>query len=296
MSSFDNMKARLQWMGGNAHGRNVKEKYRSLMAAIASGDYQNETILTSRGEEWECLINRSTISYKEDLKEISIPFEAGLYEGDSFYWIRTDTHWYVYLQQLTEEAYFRGSILRCNYQYDNYWVYVRGPIEQSEDWHIKHNIAYNDLNYTLLMYIPKNEDTLSRFSRGEIIKFDGHNWRVVARDQYSQDSMIQVYLAEHYDDVEYAETEVEETPEQDITQPYISGPASVEVYSQNNHYEMNGSNLGKFIVNSNKVKIMKQNETSCEINISTGKSGVFELQYVVGNNIIASMNISITPF
>lgn len=296
MSSFDNMNKRLQWMGGNAHGRNVKEKKRSLMRAISSGDYQTETIVTSRGDRWECLINKSTVSYKEDLKEISIPFEAGLYEGDSFYWERTDTHWYVYLQQLTEEAYFRGSILRCNYQYENYWVYVRGPIEQSEDWHLKHNIAYNDLNYTLLMYIPKNEDTLAKFSRGEIIKFDGHNWRVVARDQYSQDSMIQVYLVEHYDEIEITEQKTEESQKQDVLQPYISGPAEINVYSQNNHYEMSGFYLGKFVVNSNKVQIIKQDKTSCEINVSTGKSGVFDLQYVVDNDIVASMHIIIAPF
>mgnify|MGYP000692775098 CR=1 FL=1 len=63
-----------------------------------------------------------------DQKEISIKFEDGLKEGQTFCWTRTNTHWMVYLQRYEEKAYFRAQIRRCDYQlFDKYWIYLRSP-------------------------------------------------------------------------------------------------------------------------------------------------------------------------
>jgi len=55
-----------------------------------------------------------------------------------FEWENTNTHWLIYLQDLTELAYFRGDIRRCQYQVfwlnengekKSTYLTVRGPVE-----------------------------------------------------------------------------------------------------------------------------------------------------------------------
>ena len=64
------------------------------------------------------------------------------------------------MQQHTEEAYFRGAITRCDVELEieghHYWAVRRGPKEESIEWRQKHNIYFNDLNYTMLIEIPKD--------------------------------------------------------------------------------------------------------------------------------------------
>ena len=123
--------------------------------------------------------------------------------SSTFYWDRTGTHWLEYLQDYSEEAYLRASILRCNYEIDvnghKYWVYLRGPEETDLVWRQKHQIEFNELNYSILLYVEKNEETLEYFNRFQISKFDGHNWRVATTDKYSQNGIIEVYLEEYFD-------------------------------------------------------------------------------------------------
>ena len=44
---------------------------------------------------------------------------------------------------------------------------------------------------------------------------------------------------------------------------------------------------------SNKVKIVKMNENSCTLEITSGKSGKFKLSYFVGEEEISSIEIII---
>ena len=116
--SLSNMKTRLVTAGGNYHGRNVEGKLKTFHKAL-DNSYQSEIITLDEGLEterkWKCLINPSRLTEQFDKKVISIDFESGLTEGAVFYWDRTEKHWIVNLQQHTEEAYFRGSITRCDY-------------------------------------------------------------------------------------------------------------------------------------------------------------------------------------
>jgi uncharacterized phage-like protein YoqJ len=196
--SLETMKKRISFAGGDADGRNTKGKLKSLLGALQNS-YQAEWIITNEEDElnkarWRCLINPDKLKEDYDQKEISIQFEANLKEGDVFLWERTDTHWLVYLQEYSEEAYFRASIRRCDYQIDidgtKYWIYMRGPVETTIQWSQKHQITFNEMNYSIIMYIPKNETTLNFFERHKIIKFDNHNWRVNAVDRYSQKGVI----------------------------------------------------------------------------------------------------------
>lgn len=302
--SLETMKKRISYAGGDADGRNVKGKLKSMLGALKNS-YQAEWITINEEDEenkaeWRCLINPDKLKEDYDQKEISIEFESGLKEGDVFLWNRTNTHWIVYLQEYSEEAYFRASIRRCDYQINvnenKYWIYLRGPVEATIQWKQKHQITFNDLNYTIIMYVPKNEETATFFERHKIIKFDGHNWTVNAVDRYSQKGVIEVVLNETFDnEMEDAEI-VPEIIVPDETLPHISGPQFIKVFDENILYEIKNASNGKFVVNSNKIEINNSTETSCEITVLTGKSNSFDLIYKRDGEEDIVLNITIESF
>ena len=292
--SLDNMKKRLEFAGGNSDGRNVQGKYLSFKSALIDS-YQAENI-TFKGEQWRCLINPDKLKEDYDLKEISIDFKANMKDGDVFYWNRTESYWIVYLQHLEEEAYFRASIRKCNYDIEinnnRYWTYVRGPVETALIWRQKHQIEMNDLNYSLLMYITKNEETLEYFKRFQVIKFDGHNWRVAATDKYSQKGIIEVYLEEYFDN----EMEDNMIPPQVVDfnkeQPYIDGPQIIRPWDTGIKYEIKNLEGGKFFTDSKKIEI-KQFENTCLVNVITGKAAKAQLVYRVEGQDDIILNLTI---
>ena len=53
---------------------------------------------------------------KQDYDDKILSIDYGILElGDVFKWVGTNTHWIIYLQALTEDAYFRGEIRLCKY-------------------------------------------------------------------------------------------------------------------------------------------------------------------------------------
>ena len=292
------MKTRLVTAGGNYHGRNVEGKLKTFHKAL-DNSYQSEIITLDEGLEterkWKCLINPSRLTEQFDKKVISIDFESGLTEGTVFYWDRTEKHWIVNLQQHTEEAYFRGSITRCDYEADinghKYWVYLRGPVESDIAWSQKHGLYFNDLNYSLLMHITKNKETLDYFSRFNIVKVcftyedngekieEWHRWQVAATDKYSNDNIIEVYLDEYADNPIEDEMIPPKEKEFEPDEVHIEGPQVISAWDTNVSYSIVGLTGGEFVVNSNKVKITNSNETSFTMDVLTGKATTIEIIY-----------------
>ena len=277
------MFTRIQYAGGVMDNRVDKSKLHSMQMALQNS-YQAEWI-TLNDNQYRCLINPDKLKEDYDQKVISIEHSAGMKEGDVFYWDRTDTHWLVYLQQHSESAYFRAQIRRCNYEIEvnnhKYWVYLRGPVETALVWRQKHNIEFNDLNYSLLIYVTKNEETLDFFKRFQILKIDGHRWRVAATDIFSQGSIIEVYLEEFFDN----SLEDEQIKKEPIIfgeeEPYIDGPQFVEPYQTEIKYSLvnNLNATGAFLISSKKVKIVNSDNNSCIINVISGKAGEFKIIY-----------------
>ena len=284
--SLDIMKKRMVFDGGDtSDGRNVRGKYLSFKSAL-NNSYQAEWI-TFNDKKWRCLINPDKITNDYDQKEISIDFKAEMKNGDVFYWDRTESYWIVFSQRLEEEAYFRAIIRQCQYQIDKWWVYLRGPVETSLVWNQKHDLYFNDMNYTILLYVPKNEETLEYFKRFQKIKFDGHNWRVAATDKYSVDGIIEVYLEEAQDNEMEDNMILPEIPKPDTSTLHIDGPQLVKGYDSNLVFTIDSEDNGKFIVNSDKVEIKEMTNTLCVLEILTGRSFSFVLSYIVeGKNPI----------
>ena len=299
MSSLDRMKTRASFDGYNIRDKwNIDGKYKSFIDSLRSS-YQAEFI-TFNDIHYRCLINPDKLKEDYDQKMISIDFNAGMQNGDTFLWDRTGSHWLVYLQDYSEEAYFRASIRRCDYEIDvdghPYWIYLRGPVETAIIWRQKHQVEFNELNYSILFYIQKNEETLNFFERFKVLKFDGHNWRVAAVDRYSQDGVIEVYCEEYFDN-EMEDNMIEPVIiEPNKMQPYIDGPQIVRPFDTNISYSIVGITSGTFVVNSNKVKIIEMNETSCILEIISGKSGSFDLIYKREDEDDVVLNVLIKSF
>ena len=310
--SLENMKKRLEFAGGDADGRNVKGKLHSFHSALQNS-YQAEWI-TFNGQKYRCLINPSRLTENFDKKVLSIDFDSGIKEGSVFYWDRTNQYWIVNLQQHTEEAYFRGDIHRCEFiieiDGDTYWTSLKGPSETNLSWSTKHNIAFNDLNYTMAIQVTKNSKTMAYFNRFKVIKMkttypdietgeiieEEHNWQVVATDKWSSEGVIDVYLNEYADNSMEDATVEPEIVKPDPKQPYIAGPQVVNVYDTFVEYSIKNASNGKFVINSSKVKVVEMNENSCAVDIITGKSSEFDIIYQRENEEDIVLTVTIKSF
>lgn len=300
-TSLDRMKKRLTFYGETKDDRINTNKLRSMQWALEHS-YQAEWI-TFNNQRCRCLINPIGQTEDYDDKMISIEFKYNLNIGDIFYWNRDNSYWITTLKERTEEAYFRAHIKKCNFEVEingiKYWVYLRGPNEQTLDWKLDHKISYNDLNYSLVMYIQKNENTLAALNRFFKIKINGNNFQVAATDKYSMDAIIQVYLAEDFnntiedqkkeeDKVKQEQQQKEQSAAEQEMYPEtkqaidieISGPTTVHAYDTNVNYKANNLKINKkytWATSSEKAQIIDFSRETVTLNILYKKANTFSL-------------------
>lgn len=186
---------------------------------------------------FRCLINHDKLKVDYEDKIISIPFyepaigqvdpvQTNFHNGTVFKWVHgnkeewtPDTYWIVYMQYSEETAYFRAQIRKADQEIEiitidqegnessvTYRGWMTGPNETTALWNVKKNVTWNDLNYTKLLYITKDEDTLAFFQRFDRIIINGKPWEVQAyNESYSTSKtagtdtgIIRVALKETY--------------------------------------------------------------------------------------------------
>ena len=209
--------------GGPAQqSRMIKDKRRSLDKAVLysyQGAFVKKYIqdyvelMDSEFEEQpaRALINPNKVKQDYDDKVISIGSEYGYEPGTVFKWCQTDTYWLVYLQDLTELAYFRGDIRRCSYiirwldennQEKHTYAALIGPQETRINSIQKGGTSYDIPNYSLNIMIPKDTDTLKWCKRyAKFLLSDGETtkcWRIEAVDSFSMKGIIQFTAVEYY--------------------------------------------------------------------------------------------------
>lgn len=159
------------------------------------------------------LINPNKNKPDYDEKVLSVPYEADYHPGDVFEWIGTGTYWIIYLQELTELAYFRGDIRKCQYQINwededgqhSTYCAVRGPVETKINYIQKHGISVDNPNYSLNILLPRTEEILKYFRRYSKFYLKGADegsqevcWRVEAIDWISTPGILEVNATEYY--------------------------------------------------------------------------------------------------
>jgi hypothetical protein len=301
-NGLDLLNQRLGYRGGNAEARFINDKLNSLKKALLYS-YQSETIELEDGRQFRALLNPDKLKNEYDNKTLSIPFkdiclnkdkqgktqqgieETALKPGDVFRWVDTDTYWIIYLQYLEENAYFRADVRKCNGEVtigDNtYHIYIRGPIETTINWNLKSDINWNDLNYSQVIYITKNEETLDFFHRFKTVEINNKPWEVRTINSIDADGIIEVVLKETYQNtIEKEFSKKEEEIEVDKTQIYIEGKSIVKPYDI---LKFSIENLeepsGRWYVDNKRAVIREQDSTSALVEVISGKKGSFNLVY-----------------
>lgn len=319
MSGLDRLRKRLQYFGGDSEGRLQQDKLRGLRRSLYNS-YQASIAVLEDGREFKCLINPNKNSPSYDNKILSIPYtdiplnskfnyrtfaegveETGLACGDVFEWKETKTHWLVFLEYLEEDAYFRAQIRRCDQQIEingtRYWVYIRGPVETTVNWNQKAGVEWNDINYSLVMYITKNDETsdfFHRFTKVKIIEPDAEKaqtWQVVGRDVYYGDGMIQVFLDEFFENSIEEAANAEKLLQAgnvegiDATKPYVDGPRRVKKYDTVVYKAKKFTEEGCwYLIDNNGDEKQLEGETSPTLILDVIKrSGVFTLIFRTEN-------------
>lgn len=169
------------------------------------------------------LINPDKLKDDYDEKVVSVGFEHGFQVGDVFEWCNTKSYWLIYLQDMTELAYFKGNIRRCRYEIEwqnedgetrRTYAAIRGPVETKIDYIQKHGISVDNPNFSLHLLMPKNPATLKQFKRyskfylqGTVEGEEKTCWRVEATDSFSLPGILELNAVEYYanettDDIE----------------------------------------------------------------------------------------------
>lgn len=316
VSGIDNLGIRLGYAGGaRQESRFINDKLKTLKKALLYS-YQAETITLPPkegeeiGREFRCLINPNKKSTDYDSKILSIPFEdiclnkdmlgktsegiekIGLKGGDVFYWNRMDSRWIIYLEHSEEEAYFRADIRRCHetpitVNDKQYYFYLRGPSESDIDWLTDNHFNANDLNYSLVMYVPKDENTLSFFHRFALVTIDGNRWQVEAANPYGGDGIIIVHLSEYFNNKYEDKKKEEEKPSDTLIEepgyPRIIGDSKIRPYDIKS-YRIENANGGVWSIENpadkkTQARIISITGDTVTIEVITGKKGAFNLIY-----------------
>lgn len=208
--------------GGPAQQSRMITDKRKTLDRVIKYSYQGAFIqrIGEKTKPAPALINPNKLKQDYDDKILSIGFEYNFQPGDIFEWCQTGTYWLIYLQDLTELAYFRGDIRKCSYQIvwideqnEEHKTYaaIRGPVETKINYIQKHTISLDEPNYSLNILMPLSDESLNYFKRYNKFYLQNDDkkvcWRVEAVDWISTPGILEITAVEYYankseDDIE----------------------------------------------------------------------------------------------
>lgn len=283
--SLKTLSARIDYLGGDQLSRINKQKLQSFRAALKN-DYNSRLIKTDKHASVPCIIKNNAYGLKADYdkKYISVEFSAGLEAGDVFQCLDDNSRWMIYLPILTETAYLRSEIIRCDHSLNingkEYFVYFQGPVETDIRWFIKNGINANELNKSGTVYIKKDDNTLSFFHRFAKIKINGHMWEVQVTDPISVPGILELELQEYYDNKEADLPQVKPSDKNQLIkgEKIVKQNTSVgymvddSIYNPSTSWTIAGNDRVKIEETLNGGKI-------CKVKIHEGAVGKFTLTY-----------------
>ena len=236
--------------------------------------------------------------------------------GDTFKWISgnegymPDSYWIIFLQYSEETAYFRGEIRKADdiieiipIEEDGsegdpllYHGWTVGPNEDEQIWNVKKGVVWNDLYYTKLLYITKDEYTSAYFRRFDRVLINGQSWQIAGyNDNYgtsnknSTGGLIRVALKETYTSTNQVIKSLNENEEEHDLE--IIGPATVQSYDVVTYYVPNGTGLWDV-------------PTASPLKVLSNENGKLKLQVLEVNTSVSvtltygtqTIDITIKPF
>lgn len=322
MNNLELMRKRLEFQGGiKQEDRMIQEKYRTLKKAFLYSyqgcdvtlaqprDYklQENENLVGIFPQYRALINPDKLKQDYDTKVLSIDYAKGYKTGDIFYWVGTQSYWIIYLEELTEDGYFRGDIRRCRYQIKYRdddgnilatWAAIRGPVETQIDSIQKNQVRVDRPNLSLNILIPQNEYTLKAFDRYSEFIFAGRCWRVEAPDIISMDGIIEVNAEEYFIDRDTDKNvkndlviePVNPTPESKIIGETFIKPKIEEIYEapeQGGKWCLCENSPARIISYTNtKVKVIWDKMTSGQFKLRWSKGDKTDIKVIVVESLM----------
>lgn len=293
---------RLRHQGGHLQQeRMILDKKRSLDRAVWNSYQAAEVRFLDDKENrpLRALINPNKLKMDYDDKVISIDYNSGVKIGSVFEWIGTKTYWLVYLQDITELAYFRGDVRKCTYeiQYEDSkgniqktYAAIRGPVETRLNTVSMHGLKMDTPNYSLYLLLPKTPENLEKFQR--YAKFyladeSGVNkvcWQVEAVDNITSPGIIEIHATENYSNKDEDDIEngivgglIEEKQDPNPEEEFIVGETFIK-YKKKYSYSASGD--GEWKIDSKlpiTYTIDENNVITLSWNVSY--SGQFDLYY-----------------
>lgn len=303
----DEQAARLETMGGyRQQDRMIRAKRQTFDRALYNS-YQSAEISPIAQPEMRhrALINPNVVKQNYDDKILSVGYEYKYKTGDVFTWHgrqdwnTVDTHWIIYLQDLTELAYFKGDIRKCNYyvrwlneekQELGRWFAIRGPVETSINFIQKEGISLDTPNHTLNILMTKDEETVKYFKRyakfyvtGADSETDKICWRVAATDTISMPGLIEITAIEYYaneseDDNGLVGNLIVSPSQPDESQNLIKGESFIKP-KKTYEFVYDGSEQSEWVVESVSPTNVKKQDNRIFISWPKSYSGEFTLKY-----------------
>ena len=302
IQGVNNQFVRLNHQGGNLQqNRMIKDKRRSLDRALVYS-YQGADVrkIDSTSDDYvRALINPNKLKQDYDDKIISVGYEHHFECGDIFEWKGTETYWLIYLQDLTELAYFRGDIRKCSHQINwedengkhSTYAAIRGPVETKINYIQKHGISVDTPNYSLNILLPKTAETLSYFQRYNKFYLADDElkvcWRIEAIDWLSMPGILEINAVEYYanefeDNLEDGTVGTLKTepinPNNSFIEDTITGETFIKPKKEY-AYEYIGNLVGKWSVKENYPIKLIQDGKKVKLRWLNTYSGQFDLIY-----------------
>ena len=302
IQGVNNQFVRLNHQGGNLQqNRMIKDKRKSLDRALVYS-YQGADVrkIDSTSDDYvRALINPNKLKQDYDDKIISVGYEHHFECGDIFEWKGTETYWLIYLQDLTELAYFRGDIRKCSHQINwedengkhSTYAAIRGPVETKINYIQKHGISMDTPNYSLNILLPKTTDTLSYFQRYNKFYLADDElkvcWRIEAIDWLSMPGVLEINAVEYYanefeDNLEDGTVGSLKTepinPNNSFIEDTIVGETFIKP-KREYEYEYIGNLVGKWSIKENYPIKLVQDGKKVKLRWLNTYSGQFDLIY-----------------
>lgn len=313
MNNLELMKRRLEYQGGvQQEDRMIKGKYLTFLKTLRYSyqgcnvqlaqrwtdclDLSDDNIDPGMGvyQTYRALINPDKLKQDYDDKILSIDYNTKYEPGDVFQWINTNTFWIIYLQQLTEDAYFRGEIRQCRWKINfkdkdgNWcatWAAVRGPVETQINSIQKNQDRVDVPNFSLNILIPRNEKTLDAFKRYKEFIFQGKCWRIETTDTIGMKNVIELTAEEYYvdQDTDDLENEMKNGLVFEEVDPNINSPISGDTFIKPNtkavYIAPKQNGTWSVVENNVPVDIKPISNKSIELYWRKAVSGQFTLQW-----------------
>jgi hypothetical protein len=154
-------------------------------------------------------------SWDRDVKDLAMTRDSGADVGKTVDWIRTDSKYLVTSQNLTQKAYFSGTMEQCNFLLNwsqviaattssptatvvySQYVVVDGPKEKEDDFKKFFGLSVDEGAGILLLLIGKTEGVkyLNRYDR---IILNNQAWEIAIINDMENENIIRLALKESF--------------------------------------------------------------------------------------------------